>query len=379
MEQLNNKNIKNTEIDGNSYDSGMKALSKSVHTAFIILLVVILVMLLRFITFGGYFAVKAQEAVVVLQFGKFKECLTKDWHWYLPYPVNRFIKIQTGPQTLNVNFVSLDGATADNAAQLGSLNMGKDRYIVTADGSILHSSWTMRYHVSDPELYYKTCMVAVSANSEDDNFYENGKKLGPRGTKTILRNLFIESVINITSQYTVSDIYDLKRNEFASRVEADFVSRVQDAKLGLVVDNIVLNSVTPPAQIAQAFNEVSVAMNQRVVLKNQAEDYKLKVLSDAQGKAASIIADAENYRTQVVAKLEAEKSYFLYILAEYEKNPDTVLMTLYHNALSDVLRSQDNKYIIGSSSAANGQQIRIKLNPEAPKRKDNPQEPMGVQ
>jgi membrane protease subunit HflK len=376
--EYNNKNIKNAEMDGNSYDSGMKALSKSVHTAFIILLVVILVMLLRFITFGGYFAVKAQEAVIVLQFGKFKECHTKDWHWYLPYPVNRFIKIQTSPQFLKVNFSSLNAAMAEKPEQLGSLNMVRDRYLITADGNILHANWTLSYHVSDPEKYYQRCMVAGELDKEDENFYEGSVKLGPRGPRTILKNLFTESAINITAQYTVSDVYDLHRNEYASKVEADFAKRILDADLGLVLDYATLNSVIPPAQIAQAFNEVSVAMNQKVVMKNQAEEYSLKVVNDAKSAAAVILADAENYRTQVVADVMAEKSYFSSILEEYKKNPDTVLMTLYHNALSDILKSQENKYIIGSSSASEGQQIRIKLNPEAPKRKENNKDAMGV-
>jgi membrane protease subunit HflK len=161
-------------------------------------------------------------------------------------------------------------------------------------------------------------------------------------------------------------------------VEADFAKRILDADLGLVLDYATLNSVIPPAQIAQAFNEVSVAMNQKVVMKNQAEEYSLKVVNDAKSAAAVILADAENYRTQVVADVMAEKSYFSSILEEYKKNPDTVLMTLYHNALSDILKSQENKYIIGSSSASEGQQIRIKLNPEAPKRKENNKDAMGV-
>ena len=373
----NKTNFNKTEIDDSSYDSGMKALSKSVHTAFIILLVVILVMLLRFITFGGYFAVKAQEAVVVLQFGKFKECHTKDWHWYLPYPVNRFIKIKTSPQFLNVNFVSLDAILAENKSALGSLNMMRDKYLMTADGNILHSNWTLSYHVSDPEKFYQRCMVASEAAQEDETMYDGNVKLGPRGPRTMLKNLFTESAINVTAEYTVSDIYDLKRNEYASKVEADFAKRVLDADLGLALDYVTLNSVNPPVQIAQAFNEVSVAMNQKVVMKNQAEEYRVKVVNDAKNVAAIILADAENYRTQVVADVLAEKTYFTSILGEYQKNPDTVLMTLYNNTLSYVLNMQKNKYIIGSNP--NGtQQLRIKLNPEAPKRKENTNEVMGV-
>ena len=42
-------------------------------------------------------------------------------------------------------------------------------------------------------------------------------------------------------------------------------------------------------------------------------------------------------------------------------------MTLYNNTLSEVLSAQDGKYILGTSS--NDREVRVKLNPEAPKRK----------
>ena len=97
--------FKNTNT-ATAYEGGMKALSKSLQTAFIILLLVILFLLVRFISFGGYFAVKAQEAVIVLRFGKFQDVYTRDWHWFLPYPVNRFIHINTSPEYMTVDFSS---------------------------------------------------------------------------------------------------------------------------------------------------------------------------------------------------------------------------------------------------------------------------------
>lgn len=362
----------NSDDNSNSYDGGMKALSKSVHTAFIILLVIILVMLLRFITFGGYFAVKAQESVIVLQFGKFKASYDKDWHWFLPYPVNRFVSIKTSPQFLNVNFVSLNTILAENQAEITPLNMGRDKYLITADGNILHSTWTLSYHVSDPAKFYETCLTSSTPTSEDENVYDGNVVLGPRGPQTMLKNLFTESAINVTAKYSVSDIYDKKRNEYASSIEADFAKRLLDANLGLVLDNVTLNSVTPPGKIAQAFNEVASAMNQKAVLKNQAEEYSLNVLNLANNAAAMITSEAKSYRTQVVAEIKSENIYFSSILKEYIQNPDTVLMTLYHNALAEVLSAQDNKYIIGSNSDGTGtQQVRIKLNAESPKRKTN--------
>ena len=142
---------------------------------------------------------------------------------------------------------------------------------------------------------------------------------------------------------------------------------VNNADLGLVVDDVVLNSITPPTKTAPAFNEVASAMNRKAALKNQAEEYSMQVLNDAAKIRSSIIADAQAYRISIVSSIKAENIYFRNISEEYTASPATVLMTLYNNTLSEVLSAQDGKYILGTSS--NDREVRVKLNPEAPKRK----------
>ena len=82
-------------------------------------------------------------------------------------------------------------------------------------------------------------------------------------------------------------------------------------------------------------------------------------------RKAEILASAETYKMQVVSEVRAESSYFQTINREYAASPETVLMALYTSTLSEVLKSQEGKYILGTSTNGAGQkQVRIKLNPE---------------
>ena len=162
-------------------------------------------------------------------------------------------------------------------------------------------------------------------------------------------------------------IYDTKRSVYADAVKSLFIRLVNEAELGIAVDDVVLNSITPPVKTAAAFNEVASAMNQKAALKNQAEEYSMTVLNEAAKARSAIIADAEAYRISVVSNIKSESIYFESIAKEYLASPRTVLMTLYNNTLSEVLSAQDGKYIIGT--AAKSKEVRLKLNPEAPKRK----------
>lgn len=362
---MQDEKFKNTNNAG-AYEGGMKALSKSLQMSFLVLLLVIVFMLVRFISFGGYFAVKAQEAVIVLQFGKFKEVYTRDWHWFLPYPVNRFIHIKTSPEYMTIAFASRE-AMLMPGAPVPPLEIGRDGYMLSADGNILHSNWKIGYRVNDARKFYENVLSNGDVSAEDETVKEGDVVLGLRGPRTMLKNIFQRAVIQVSAAYNVGDIYDTKRSVYADAVKSLFTRMVNDADLGIVVDDVVLNSITPPTKTAAAFNEVASAMNQKAALKNQAEEYSMTVLNEAAKMRSSILAEAESYRISVVSGIKSESIYFQSIAKEYLASPQTVLMTLYNNTLSEVLSAQDGKYIFGTSAPQ--REVRLKLNPEAPKRK----------
>ena len=104
------------------YESGLKSLVKSLQWAFGLLLVVIVGMLIYFFTGGGYFSVEPQRAVIVMKFGKIEQTFLTGGHWFLPYPVNQFIEIQTNPQTMTVDFMPTEvpaGQEQKRRAQFG--------------------------------------------------------------------------------------------------------------------------------------------------------------------------------------------------------------------------------------------------------------------
>ena len=252
-------------------------------------------------------------------------------------------------------------------APIPPLEIGRDNYILSGDGNILHTNWKIGYRVSDPRKFYENVLSSGDVSAEDENILEGDVNLGVRGPRTMLKNLFKRAVIQVSASYSVGDIYDTKRSVYADAVKSRFTNLVNDAELGLVVDDVVLNSVTPPGKTQMTFNEVTNAMSQKTALKNQAEEYSVSLLNEAAKNRSSIIAEAEAYRTSVVSNIKSESIYFQSIAKEYAASPETVLMTLYNNTLSEVLSAQDGKYILGTSS--NDREVRVKLNPEAPKRK----------
>jgi len=100
------KSVIKGEFDrSGQYDSGLKSLVRSLQWAFGFLLVIIIGLMVYFLTAGGYFSVEPQHAVIVMKFGEIEQVHTTGGHWYLPYPVNRWVEVRTNQQSLQIDFL----------------------------------------------------------------------------------------------------------------------------------------------------------------------------------------------------------------------------------------------------------------------------------
>ncbi len=348
------------------YLGGVQSLTRGLKTAFAALLVIIVLMLIYFFTLGGYFSVEPQQAVLVLRFGRIMESFRSGGHWYLPYPVHRFVRIQTNPQFLNVDFTP--AAVVGNAED-ASLTAGRDHYLLTGDANIVHSNWKIAYHVSDPARYYETLstplkpvdngrIAADEVETDAEGF------TGTRGPQTFLTELFREAVIRVTASARCDEILTSGISAYRDAVSRSFAALVARENCGITVDDVTLNRIYPPSRTKSAFDEVTAAGNTGGMLRDQARAYRVETENDALAKEAEILAAAETYRKQAVARIKAESNYFQSIQKEYLASPETVVMALYTSALSEAMHSPgDDRFILGGGGKGR-RQLRLLMNPE---------------
>lgn len=365
-----NKSVISGEFDRTGrYDAGLKSLAGSLRAAFMLLLIGIIATLVYFFSGAGYFSVEPQQAVIVVRFGKIIKTFTTGGHWYLPYPVNQFVRVQTSQQLLDVDFVA---KTLGPEGSSDSLEPGRDEYLLTGDANIVHSSWTVAYRVANPEKYYTTLLTPANPieNGQivpDDEFIDAHGMKGTRGPQTFLRNLFRRAVIDVTAQAQVNDILYAGQSAYSEKVRKSFAALVANENCGIEIDSVTLNRIFPPGKTKAAFDEVTAAGNTRSKLYNEAVAYRVEVENDAQAAVAGIKAAAGNYRKRIVKKLEAEKVYFEKIREQYLRHGgNTVPMALYTAVLTDIAKElTGDKFILGSQGSK--KQLWLKLNPEPKK------------
>ena len=372
------KSVINREFDRSGRcEGGLSALVKSLQYAFVILLIAIVGMIVYFFTWGGYFSVEPQQAVIVLRFGKFHGVYQDGARWFMPYPVHRFIRVQTNQQQLDVNFLPVEIPGEEVKA---SLTPGDDRYLLTGDANIIHASWQVAWRVVNPKKDYERLstpanpVVAGRVLDDDPVADFNGFTSG-RGPRTLLKNLFESAVIEVTAAEQVDNILFAKKLEYKNRVEELFARMVARLDCGIQIENVTLLRAFPPSRTKAAFDEATAAGNASSELRSKALTYKVETENDTKAKAAEIIAAAQAYKSRIVAEMKSETEYFKAINAKYKESPRTVLIALYTAALSDaMLASTEDRFIMGSSNKK--RQVWLQLNPE-PKNQPKPKAEEG--
>jgi len=370
---MNNFESRNVKLETTALNPGLNALLKLVHYLFVLLSFGIIIMVLWYFSLGGAFTVEEQERVLIMNFGELSETVyTPGWHWNWPAPISEIVRIPVSRKTLISNaFWYWDSSALSGDKKNKSLSEklvpGRDGYLFTGDTNIIHVGFGIFYHISDPYKYYTKCVSPEDPRLDDFEYLnENNDNLGTRGPQTQLKALLENAVIKATSKETVDDVL---APSYRKNIENAIKLAVGQADLGITVDEVWYNKTrTPPLGAVQAFLDVFDANNFKYSRIEEAKSYAVKTINQAESESVRISADAQAYKTEVVANIKADVDYFKAMLKEYKKNPDIVLVSRYSEVLGEVLDKATNKFIIRNNQSGH-QELRLKLNPEPPEKK----------
>lgn len=370
---------------------GVRALIRTLQVLFFVLRILIIGIFV-WLVFSGVFYVDEQEEAMLFHFGKLQQkvldrehgptaVLTSGhWYWAWPYPIDwvkkipaqKSITISTGdvfwPQ-INPNAIERpDASTAPNV-----LRPGADGYLLTGDTNIMHTVWNLTYRVTDAERYYLA--FYDDSHAVDAEVAKDKDEKRKRGAEAVIRDVLANAVLSEIATWPVENVLTRMRETAPGsgvfeNLQEQVRKRVEDKiaaiDLGIQVQQVNLIELQPPLATLDAFRKVADAAQARREQIDKAKAYAEEVIPKAEGEAYRIVDEAKAYKTRVVASVEAESTYFKAVLEEYRKNPKTMLVALYSDAVRDVLRRVETKYIIHARDDG-AQEIRLMIGPEPEK------------
>jgi membrane protease subunit HflK len=312
---------------------------------------------------SGFYRVQSEELGVVQRFGKYVRDGQPGLNYHLPYPIET---VQL-PKALRVSTLSIGMTLIDDPARRGrtmrdipeeSLMLTGDENIVDVDFTVL---WRIKpkgvgdflFNIQNPEGTVKA--VAESAMREI---------VGKSNIQPILTGA------RTTTEQGVQELMQRTLDSYGS---------------GILVQQVQMQKVDPPAQVIDSFRDVQAARADLERLQNEAQTYANRVVPDAKGRAAAIIQVAEGYKQQAVAEAKGQSARFLKVYEEYKKAPDVTRQRIYLETMEHILGSSE-KLIYDGGGSSSGQSVVPYLplseltprRPAAPATTGQPQQPAGA-
>ena len=281
--------------------------------------------------FSGFFRVEPDELGVVLRFGKEVREVQPGLNYHLPYPIETVLT----PKALRVNKIDIGMRVVDDIRRGGTTvrDVPEESLMLTGDENIVDVDFSVLWKVKP------TGVGAFLFNIQN-----------PEGTVKAVAESAMREVIGRSE---IQPILTGARQTIETAVQDLMQKTLDHYGAGVVVQQVQLQKVDPPAQVIDAFRDVQAARADLERAVNEAQTYANRVVPEARGRVAQITQAAEAYRQQTVAEATGQTSRFLKIYEQYKKAPDVTRERMYLETMERVLGGTD-KIILDPNSAGSG-------------------------
>lgn len=281
---------------------------------------VIAVLLLAFLA-TSWFSIEPEEVGIVLRFGEYNRTVTSGLNFKLPFgietlrkvPVERQEKEEFGFRTL----------VAGKRTQYSEKSYDNESLMVTGDLNMAQVEWIVQYRISDP---YKHLFRV-------------------RNAKQTFRDINEAVMRELVGDRSALEVLTTGRTELAQTVSDKIQELCDSYELGLTVEKVQMQSVTPPDPVKPAFNDVNVAEQEREKLVNEAQAQYNRVIPKARGEAQRMIEEARGYALERVNEAQGEANRFNSLYTEYAKAREVTKQRIYLETMSKVMQKVDKKFI----------------------------------
>jgi membrane protease subunit HflK len=167
-----------------------------------------------------------------------------------------------------------------------------------------------------------------------------------------LRQATESALRHVVGSTAMDQVLTEGREVMGNEVQKRLQSFLDSYGTGIQVTQVNIQRAAAPAEVKDAFDDVTRAREDEQREKNQAEAYANSVVPEARGQAQRAIEDASGYRDEVVARAEGEAQRFSKLVAEYRKAPEVTRERLYIDTMQEVL-SNTSKVLVDGNKGQN--------------------------
>jgi membrane protease subunit HflK len=261
----------------------------------------------------GVFFVRTNEQAVVRRFGRMQPAVrTPGLHLGLPVGLDRVDRLWVQETKRVAVGIDLTGRTLGRQAE------PRQAECLTGDLNLIIVSAVVQYRIAEPKAYVSN--VADVAG--------------------LVQRVAASELSRIVAGMGVDDILTVKRNAIQIEAREAVQAALDSYEAGVILTRPIALSnegVRPPAEVADAFHDVTRAREDKQRAINVARGYANRILPEARGGAYRMESDAEAYAQEVEQTAWGDAERFVKEAAELKKNRDLTLRRLILEAMEEIL------------------------------------------
>jgi modulator of FtsH protease HflK len=275
---------------------------------------------------SGFYRVLPDEVGVVLRFGAYNRTTQPGLNYHLPTPIESVLR----PSVTRVNRTEIGYRSGESTTTRSGRDLPEEALMLTGDENIVDINFTVFWVIKDAQAYL----------------------FHIRAPEATVKSAAESAMREIVGETPIAQALA----EGRGKIETDtqhLLQRILDSYgAGIVITQVQMAKVDPPAPVIDAFRDVQRALADRERLRNEAESYRNDIIPRARGVAVQTRQDAEAYRAEIVARSQGDADRFIAVYRAFKVAQDVTVQRLYLETMEEILKNS-NKVII--DKAAQGQ------------------------
>ncbi len=286
-----------------------------------IILVIIVIWLLT-----GFYIVGADQQGVIRRFGKFTAVTSPGIHWHIPYPIEKVDR----PSVKQVRRAEIGFRSIDPGPPAKYADRPNESLMLTGNLNIIDCDVIVQYKIFDPVKY----LFKV------------------RDRENTVRFAAEASLRQVIGKHEIDEALTTGKAQIQDETKIQLQEIMDLYETGLMIENVQLQDVHPPAAVVDAFKDVASAREDLNRLINQAQGYRNDVIPKARGAAEKLIKEAEAWAAERVTRAEGDAENFTRILVEYTRARDVTKTRMLLETMEVILPGV-KKYILRTDKNSN--------------------------
>ena len=257
----------------------------------------------------GIYVVPPDRQAVVTRFSRVADArVLPGIHYHWPYPVERMVRMKVRETKRAI----VGGEAVDET--LGR-TLPLETQFVTGDQNVIQMRAVAQYNISSPPDF-----LFRAENVEN-----------------LVRDAVETEFARETAHRGVDALLTTEKVQVQEAVRAHAQGLLDGYQAGVELTSVNIEAIQPPAEVADAFRDVSGARADAERIVNEAQGYANDELPKARGEAQQLLEGAEAYRVRKVNEARGDAERFSKLVEEYHKAQQVTSERLYVEAMEEVL------------------------------------------